>query len=394
VTVDGGETTLRSVIAGAAEGDTIVLAPGTYTFDEAGTDEYTGIYVTTPNITIRGSSADPTDVVLDSNYADHGMQTAVISLDAPGVVLAGFSVQRSIFHLIHLWENADDAIIFDVVMIDGGQQFLKASPGSGTVDGVEVACSGFFMTEQGRDNVWGYGALDGNTTCYTGGIDTHNARDWVVADNVFSGIYCDTDGGRPAHGKKASDRADQTYGGGLSEHAIHMWDSPEGSGHLVERNRIEDCARGIGLGLQEPVHGSIIRNNVIFSSFAASAEHDVAVIVERGVDTLVAHNTVFSGSESAYPNSIEIRWDVTSGVEVHGNLVSGAVTLRDGADALLTDNVTEAGSATYSDVDSDDFHLASCEETTLVSVHSEVSEDFDLVPRGDAPRAGAYQCFE
>jgi hypothetical protein len=120
VTVDGGETTLRSVIAGAAEGDTIVLAPGTYTFDEAGTDEYTGIYVTTPNITIRGSSADPTDVVLDSNYADHGMQTAVISLDAPGVVLAGFSVQRSIFHLIHLWENADDAIIFDVVMIDGG----------------------------------------------------------------------------------------------------------------------------------------------------------------------------------------------------------------------------------------------------------------------------------
>src|SRR5690606_27972587 len=41
VTVDGNETTLRSVIAGAADGDSIVLGTGTYTFDEADAGSYT-----------------------------------------------------------------------------------------------------------------------------------------------------------------------------------------------------------------------------------------------------------------------------------------------------------------------------------------------------------------
>ncbi len=250
------ETTLRAVVADAEEGDTIVLGRGTYTFDEAGEGSYTGLYVTTPNISIVGEDSDAGAVILDSNYTDHGMQTAVISVDAPGVVLADFTVQESIFHLIHLWEEADESIIHNVTLQDGGQQFLKASPGSGTVNGTEVSCSRFVMTEQGRDNVWGYGDSEGNTTCYTGGIDTHNGTNWHVHSSYFEGIYCDTEPGRPAHGKKAADRGDQSYAGGLSEHAIHMWDSPDGTAHLIEGNRIVNCARGVGIGLRDPVYGS------------------------------------------------------------------------------------------------------------------------------------------
>jgi hypothetical protein len=142
--------------------------------------------------------------------------------------------------------------IFNVSLVDGGQQFLKASPSDGTVDDVEVACSRFIMTDDGRGNVWGYGEEDVSTTRYTGGIDTHDACTWVVRNNHFEGIYCDTDPGRPAHGMKPAERDSQTYAGVLAEHAIHMWNSPEGSGHVIEANTIIDCARGIGRRREQP----------------------------------------------------------------------------------------------------------------------------------------------
>lgn len=394
VTVDGSETTLRSVLSGAAEGDTILLAEGTYTFDEAGTDSYTGLYITTPNVTLRGETGDASDVILDSNYADHGMQTALISVDAPGVVLADLTVKRSIFHLVHLWENGDDAILFNVTLEDGGQQFVKASPGEGIVDGVEVACSRFLMSDEGRDNVWGYGDSDGGTTCYTGGIDTHDSTNWWVHDNHFEGIYCDTEGGRPAHGKKASDRDDQTYAGGLAEHAVHMWNSASGTGHIIERNRVVDCARGIGIGLAETVYGTIIRNNVLSSSFPASGEHDVAITVERGVDTSVLFNTVYYGNADAYPNSIEIRWGETDNVTVHGNFTSGSLGLRDGATAVETDNVTEADPTDFRDPGAGDFRAASCESASLAAPHPDVTDDFEGAARSETPTVGAYECAE
>ena len=132
VRVNGQDRTLRQVVSSAQEGDSIVLADGTYTFPEAGSGSYTGLYFTTPNVTMRGESGDPSAVILDSAYGDHGDTTAPITVAASGVVLTGFTVQRSVFHLIHLWEAADDVVLHDLRLLDGGQQFLKGSPGSGT----------------------------------------------------------------------------------------------------------------------------------------------------------------------------------------------------------------------------------------------------------------------
>lgn len=392
VSVEGEETTLRAVISGAQEGDTILLEKGIYTFDEAEEGSFSGLYVTTPHITIRGATANASDVILDSNYVNHGGQSGVISVDAPGVVLAHFTVQASIFHLVHLWEKGNDSLLHNVVLKDGGQQFLKASPGSGTVDGVEVSCSHFLMTEEGRANVWGYGDAAGNTRCYTGGIDTHNATNWHIHDSHFEGIYCDTEPGRPVHAKKGADRENMTYAGGLAEHAIHMWDSQEGSSHLIEGNRINDCARGIGLGLRDPVYGSVVRNNVITSAFAASSEHDIAISIERGIDTLVAHNTIFGSNDSAYANSIEIRWEESQNVEVHGNLSSHAIKLRDAATATLTDNFEVATAASFIDPDARDFELANCASAPEAARHPRVESDIDATERNDPSHAGAYEC--
>ncbi len=72
VMVDGSLHTLREVVSSASSGDIILLEDGTYTFPEASAGSYTGLYFTQPNVTMRSASGDPTAVVLDSNYADHG----------------------------------------------------------------------------------------------------------------------------------------------------------------------------------------------------------------------------------------------------------------------------------------------------------------------------------
>ncbi len=360
VMADGNETTLRQVVSGAAEGSTILLADGTYTFDEAPDGSFSGLYFTTNNVTLRGASGDATAVVLDSNYADHGGSTAPITIQASGITVADLTVKRSIFHLIHFSGGGTDSVVHNVVLEDGGQQFLKSSSG-GLVENVEVSCSLFTMTESGRDNVWGYGATDGNTTCYTGGIDSHEGVNWTVVDNHFQGIFCDASGPeRPVHSKKADQRGGMTYNnGGLAEHAIHMWDSPSG-GHTIERNTIVDCARGIGVGFQAEVYGARIANNMIFSRHASAREHDVAISVERGHGTRILNNTVFYGSDQGYSNGIEIRWDVTSDTVVANNLMNRGVQLRNNAQATVSNNVDNAELSWFEDAETGNLRLVDC----------------------------------
>ena len=394
VMVAGNPTTLREVISNASSGDTILLADGSYTFAEASAGSYTGLYFTTANLTMRGQSGDPSAVILDSNYADHGAETAPITVAASGIVLADFTVSRSIFHLIHFWSDGDGVLVHNVHLIDGGQQFVKAS---GTdIDNGEISCSRFVMTAAGRDNVWGYGPTDGGTRCYTGGIDTHAARDWWVHDTYFEGVYCNAGGvARPAHGKKAELRDYQTYTGGLAEHAIHMWDSPQGHGHLLERNHIVNCARGIGLGLVSEVYDTTIRNNMVFSEHAASAEHDVGIIVERAHDSLVNNNTVFLSSASAYANAIEYRWGSTSGLEVQNNLANRLIRSRDGATATTSNNIDDAQGGWFEDAAAGDLHIGSCANSTVVgagTVLGSVTDDIDQDPRAASNDIGADQC--
>ncbi len=395
VTVGGQTMTLRAAVSMASPGDTVLLEDGTYTLPDAPSGDYTGVFITTENITVRSASGNADAVVIDGAYRSMGDGgVGNITIDAPGVVLAHVTVTRSVFHLVHIWADGDGALIHDVRMIDGGQQFLKSSVGDGSVDDVEISCSQFSMTDEGRDNVWGYGPSDGGTTCYTGGIDTHNARNWSVHDSRFEGIYCTPDGvQRPAHGRFPEQRDNMTYNGGLSEHGIHMWDSEQGTGHDIVRNQIVDCARGIGLGLTEPVFGGRIVNNTVSSSFAGSREHDVGIIVERASGTLVAHNTVIFTHPDAYPNAIEYRWPQTDGsTSVYGNLTNQLVRERDGATADVRENVADAGAELFVDAEAGDLHLVDCGAVNGISPHAEVVDDLDGDPRSDPTPVGADDC--
>lgn len=398
VEVGGQRMTLRQAVNSAQDGDIVELEDGTYTLPEAsGANSYTGLYFTKANVTLRSRSGDASAVIIDSEYRNLGGSTAPITISAPGITIMDLSVKRSIFHLIHLsGDKGDGVVVQNVRLIDGGQQFLKSSASSGTIDDGLISCSDFSMTAQGRDNVWGYGGQNGNTTCYTGGIDTHEAAGWQVIDNRFEGIYCDAGGAqRPAHGKKADQRGGQTYTGGLAEHAIHMWDSPQGSaGHLLARNQIISCARGIGLGFRAEVYGVKVLNNMIFTEHAGSREHDVAISLERAHDSVVAHNTVMATHPQAYSSSIEYRFASTSNLKLTNNLTSHRLRSRDNAQGELAGNVTEAKADWFKDAASGDLHLKSCELAAVSgkAVASEVMDDLDGQPRGQSPDVGADQC--
>jgi hypothetical protein len=236
--------------------------------------------------------------------------------------------------------------------------------------------------------------VGGSTACYTGGIDTHASSNWLVRDNLFEGIYCNEGGvQRPAHGKFPELRGNMTYTGGLAEHAVHMWDSVAGTGHTVTRNLIRDCARGVGLGFVNEVYGTTITNNMVFSSFPGGGGHDVGISVERAVDTLVAHNSVYFSHPQAYGSGIEYRWQQTANLTLHGNLTNRMIRARDGATAALSDNVSDdAPSTWFVDAAGGDLHLGECSGPGQASLHPAVDLDFDAELRSDPTVPGADQC--
>jgi hypothetical protein len=399
VRVDGQEMTLRAAVSRASEGDTVLLADGTYTFPANDDGGFTGVYITTPGVTLRSASGNADAVIIDSNYHDHGNGSAPITIAAAGVTVSDLTVKRSIYHLVHLWGAGDQATLHNVRLIDGGQQFVKSSSSDDTIDEVSVTCSRFEMTDDGRDNVWGYGELDGNTTCYTGGIDSHEGQGWRITDNTFRGIYCDATGAqRPAHGMDPGARGNQTYQGGLSEHAIHMWDSPQGGGgHLIARNQIIDCARGIGLGFRVEVFDVVVRDNMIVSNFPGSREHDVGISFERARDSDILHNSVIFTHPDAYTSTIEYRWESTSGLRVMNNLTNGRIRARNDATATLDGNVTDAQMSWFVDATTGDLHLKTCEIGAVASAAVETgaqAPDFDHDARGATADTGADQCVK
>ena len=245
---------LQNAVNTAAPNDTIRIADGIYNLD--------GVYlrIDVPGVTLRSASGNRDAVVLDGNY----ITTEIIQVVASNVTIADLTIREARHHPIHVMPSsgADTlyTLIYNVHIIDPGQQAIKINTtGSGTyTDNGTIACSHIELTDAGRPEVW-----DINGSCYTGGVDAHQSRDWVVRDNRIEGFWCDS---------------------GLSEHAVHFWRGSRGT--IVERNLLVENARGVGFGLvtngsarvypDDPCpsaegayvdhYEGIVRNNFIFAS--------------------------------------------------------------------------------------------------------------------------------
>ncbi|MFN2273018.1 MAG: hypothetical protein ACK2US_19420 [Anaerolineae bacterium] len=374
---------LVAAVNGALAGDTISIADGTYNLDGA----YLRIDV--PGVTLRSASGNREAVVLDGNY----VTTEIIQIVASDVTVADLTLREAYYHPIHVMSTSSadtvGTLIYNVHIIDPGEQAIKINPYTGEnalyfPDNGEIACSHIELTDAGRPHI--------RNNCYTGGVDAHQARDWVIRDNLIEGFWCPS---------------------GLSEHAIHMWVSCRDT--LVERNVLRNNARGVGFGMWENLsnrrtypddpcpsagggyvdhYGGIIRNNFVFANegalFSSDDGFDCGICLWQACGARVLHNTVAS-TQAPVSSSIEWRFDHTD-VDIINNLVTHGLVDRGGS-AYLGGNLTSVPLSLFVDGAGGDLHLVSTASAAIDQVAAPIDApddvDGDLRPIGSASDVGA-----
>ncbi len=322
--VDG----LMQAVDTAQTGDVILLANGTYNLN----GKY--LWIDVPNLTLRSASGDREAVILDGNY----QTTEIITITQSNVVIADLTIKEANTHPIHIVTDGGDTLntkLYNLHIIDPGEQAIKINPGTsgGYPDNGEIACSLIELTDTGRTHI--------RNDCYTGGVDGHQARDWVVRDNIISGFWCES---------------------GLSEHAVHFWRGSRDT--VVERNILLDNARGIGFGLatsgdsrtyeDNPCpetsgyvdhFGGTARNNFIAVNdgilFNSQYGFDCGISLWNNCQSDVLHNTVYTANPVKTFSAIEWRFPNTS-IELYNNLVNDQLMERDGASAVSQGNLSNA----------------------------------------------------
>lgn len=326
--------------ANATGNVTIVLEDGTYVLDQM-------LWISGNNVMFRSSSGNRDSVIIQGQGMFGGV-SHIFNVPGSFFTVANMTIGWVANHAIQIHSDADNAIVHDVHMVDTGEQMLKVSYREG--DGIS--------SENGLVEwcLFEYSAGVG-PQYYIGGIDAHQAHNWIIRDNIFRWIR--------------SPEAD------LAEFAIHFWSGSTNT--VVERNTIINCDRGIGFGLGDRGHhGGIIRNNGVYTT------RDVGIGLETSNGTLVLNNTVFSEN---YPNSIEYRFPATQGVLIVNNLTNAQIAGRDGGSGSVENNVTDAQAPWFIDIANGNFHLSTPVSSVVDQGRTlaEVTNDVDCEARPKGP---------
>lgn len=323
---------LQAAVDSLTSGRTIVIAPGTYALTST-------LHVRGPlsNVTIRGATNDRNDVVLvgrgmtnkDHGDVPHGIWSGG---DVSALTIANLTIRDVYFHPIIFNAGTESPRVFNVRLVNAGQQFIKSNPddAGGGVDNGVVEYSVFDYDTTARDG-------------YTNGVDILTSRNWVIRHNLFRRM-----------------RAPQ---GQLAGPVILAWRGS--SGTIAESNTFIDCQREIAFGL-EPASphdhdGGIIRNNFIVRQ--AGLHGDAAISVFDSPNTKVLHNTVLISG--GYPNAVEYRFPDATGVRIVNNLLDGRIQVRDGASATVEGNDTSATAALFVNPAAGDLHLRSTADAAI-----------------------------
>lgn len=335
----------------------IIIADGTYTLADT-------LYVNAPNVTLQGASGNRANVIIqgDAMSASASVKNLIRAAES-NFTIADVTLQRSGWHLIQIVgeNNADFPVIRNVVFRNAWEQMLKV-----TYNDANVAVG----SDNGlvENSVFEFTAgMAGQY--YTGGVDAHNARNWVVRGNTFRNI--------------ASPNT------AIAEHAIHFWSGSVDT--LVEKNLIVNCDRGIGFGLVQGrghVRG-IIRNNMIYHAAGNGNFADVAIEAAESPGTQIYNNTIFM--QNTYPNAIEYRFPLTTGVFIANNLTNRSIQARDGATGTVANNLTNAISSWFAGPASGNLHLTSLAPVDTGQAVQGLSDDFDsnARPQGSGIDIGA-----
>jgi len=354
------ESQLQAAMAAITSNVTIVLAPGTYRLTRS--LYFNGAFT---NVGIRGATENSDDVVVvgtgmaDSNYGSvpYGIWTGG---GVDGITIANLTIRDFYFHPIIFNGGTNRARVYNVHLIDAGQQFIKSNPdtaGVGARDGI-VEYSVFEFTTTARDD-------------YPKAIDIHGAANWTIRHNLFRNL--------------------QAPSGQLIGPAVLAWRGS--SGTITEGNTFLNCGRGIMYGAEDaPASGhtgGVIRNNFFYRS--SSQPGDVGIQVADSPNTQVLNNTVIlSGT---YVAAIEYRYPETTGVLIANNLTDTTILAREGATANLSGNVINATPGMFANASAGDLHL---QATAIAAVDKgvavanvETDWDGEMRPAGTAYDVGA-----
>jgi hypothetical protein len=368
---------LQSILAGVEPGTTVLLQSGTYSMTD-------GLWLETPNVTIRSATGNPEDVVLDGG----GKPEAMFAPRAANIMIAELTVHQAKEHAVHLSGTSTDPapgfIGYRLIMTDNGGTAFKVNPseaGQPADDGL-LACSHISVSDQARQQ---FGAECTNIAGFVG-IASYG---WHVRDNLIEQIWCPTD-----------------FAGG----AIRFIESS--ADPLVERNVIRDCVIGITFGVYEDAtprreydgercdggfydhYGGRIINNMVTATGTGIAAS------ERGLDSgiglwqvcgsKVFHNTVVSAISTF--TSIEYRFSRTRATVVN-NVVSHDIVDRDDAGVPVAGNLQQVELSNFVDPLGGDVHLVPgsvAVDAGIMLGDDAVPHDIDGDPRGSGiPDAGA-----
>ncbi len=361
------EAQLQDAVNNLTSGTTILIADGTY--DLTNTLNIRGV----SDVAIRSASGNRNAVVLRgrgmSNTSYGNVPHTMAVYDAQNVLIADLSLRDAYFHLIqiHGEADADGVHLYNLHLIDAGEQFVKGStagnPGPYADDGI-VECTLIEYTDRARSD-------------YTNGVDVLAGSGWIIRDNVFRNIRAPL--------------------GQLAGPAVLMWRNSVDT--VVERNLFIECDRAIALGLSTPDgnsrdgektydhQGGIIRNNVVYRE----GPGDIGISVNYARDVEISHNTVVLNDTFPW-GAIEYRFASTT-ANIHNNLTDAPIWQRNGATAAQSGNVTSASLGWFEDPGAGDLHLTAAAVLAIDSAQplATVADDFDghFRPVGLLADAGA-----
>ena len=320
------EQQLQVAVANLSSGQTILVAPGTYKLTKT-------LYVggrSLSNVAIRGASDRREDVTLvGTGMATRNLDAAPFGIwtgnGVDRLLIANMTIRDFAFHPLIFNAGMRAPHVYNVALIDGGEQLLKSNPdsqGEGVDDGI-VEYSLFAYSSTSRDT-------------YTNAIDVHGGANWIIRHNSFVNIRAPL--------------------GELAGPAILLWRGS--SAATVDSNTFVNCQREISFGLEPTgpdarTGGGIVTNNMIARD--RFVRGDAAILVAAWPRVQVVHNTVLSGR--TYPNAIEYRFASTHDVLIENNLTDGEIVARDGAHATVQHNVTSADAAMFVNPARGDLHL-------------------------------------
>ncbi len=373
IVVVANVTQLHQAVNNLQANTTVLLQPGDYLLNQT-------LYIQQNNITIRGNSNRCDQVNLigkgmeEASYGDvpHGIWTNAINL-----TVQNLTVRDVYFHPVQFSADADSPSLYNLRLLDAGEQFIKGSSGgfgNGVDNGVvEYTIMAYTLAPPVTDH-------GGGGSGYTNGVDIHGGDGWQIRHNLFKNFH-------------TPDNSNNLW-----NPAVLMWNGS--SNTITENNTFIDVDRAIAYGLTDRATGTdhfggIIRNNMIYmtpGTYSATrrANSDGMIIIWDSPQTQVLHNSLLSNLNQRL--GIELRFN-TNGSDVQNNLSDADIGSRNGASFTQSNNLNNATPGMFINPTTGDLHLHDTASNAIdqVTAPADAMRDFDdeFRPAGNNADIGA-----